>query len=192
MAAEDPAKIFRQPGRLVKDPTSLSGSFPYGGTALGYTRDGFRLHAVPGEMAVLRARDRKRGFDYLYTGDGEIALKVDFIQVDDDVLGLAYPGGLTAAGSSTGAKIVTLPGTLKPGAFGSEFASKFLFVPDNTRRGKWILFRKAMPWLEETAEQHARRRHPLSYPLVFKALVDTAATEAEGLIVVGDKRDISL
>lgn len=193
MAAFDFSKVLRQSGRLCKDPTSLSGSYPYGGTALGYAREGFTLMSSPGRMVPLKAVDRKRGFNYIFTGDGEIALKTDFIQNDDDARRLFYPGGLTSAGATSGRRLVQLPGTLAAGDLADGLATKFLFVPDDVRRGLFILFRKAFPWPEESAEQYLQRRNPFSLPVVFRALVDTSASsEVEGLVVIGDKRDITL
>lgn len=194
MAADDVHSLLRQPGRLVVTPTNIAAgqSFPYGGTSLGYTLEGCVLKPDV-QVEPLTAEDVSGVFDWLFLG-GDPTLEVDLMQWDDDAVAKAFPGIMTSTGSSTGNKLVNLPGIPKGSLMSGQTgaALKILFCPDDARGGKFVLFRAAMPLPRESAEIRMRRADPLTLPLVFRAGRDLTVAYAGQRVVAGDRRDISL
>ena len=175
------------PGALIANPTSLTA--PYGGTHLG------RLHQdgvsfVP-DFVISGLTFRKQSpypYDYWFSGIREVFVICRFEEWDDDVLQVAFPGGMTTAGASE--RKVTLPGTLAPGPMSAETATIY-FAPDLATQKAFIVRKAAYAW-EETQALSMERSVSTRIPVVFRSTPDTAITAAEQIATVGLRSDLSL
>jgi hypothetical protein len=170
MAAKNLSKVLTQPGQLVVNPTSLAGSFPYGGSALGYTQDGFRVtpnHQFQG----ISGEPGTDNTEYIYIGSDVRAVSI-LRQWDDDTVQEAFPGGLTTA--STFNRRVQYPGTLVPGTKLSSLAVILLFVPDDDKFNRGIIFRKAGGVLANAAEINMSGQNETVLETTWLMMCDTA------------------
>ena len=84
---DEAQRILRQPGRLVLAPTATTGSFPFGGTTLGYLEDGCDLEVQKEILPVVcRNNAGPTPGDYIFLGIGEVILRTKARQWSDDVL----------------------------------------------------------------------------------------------------------
>lgn len=132
----DPLQALETPGRIVKDPTSFSGSFPYGGTELGLVRD------VAWTLTEVRTRVRAEELGVAVVGDlfaGEaFVLAFALRGQDDDAKAAVWPN--TRVGARTQRRVLYGPGTRKPGALVENYAAcALLFVPDDPEHDAVIL-----------------------------------------------------
>lgn len=143
MATSDLSKVRRMPGRLVVNPTSLSGSFPYGGTEMGRVRDvrwrwGYVYEDVVDE-AWGEVVETNRVASYPFFA---------FVMEtwDDDVLTRAFPSVSTSGANSARVN----GGYVAPGVVAA--IDKLLFVPTDLTNGKAVYIRRPILHPEETAE----------------------------------------
>lgn len=190
--ADSPSDILTQPGRLIWAPTNLALANPYGGTALGFTEEGVRLRIDASTIVVTGEELGPEPLRVLWGGAAP-KLFVEFLQWDTNTIQRAFPGGLSAAGTS--ARIITLPGTLLPGQ--AIPTATLLFVPDDTTNNKAVLFHKVAPAIQETAELQFRLRSRSTLPVVFHAMREdgVVSTDAEynyRLMAIGKLSDLSI
>jgi len=192
VASDNFASILRNPGRLVWDPTDLSIAFPHGGKSLGFTRDGVLVQTIVGATPLV-AEDfgGVEPFNYMFIGQ-LYTLSADLIQWDDDTLQVAFPGGLTVAGGTSGERVVQYPGTLDQASLLSSVSGKLLFSPEDLTSGKVVLFKKVVPFIADASEILFRRSEHASLKVVFRALRDIALAAAKQVVEVGDRRDITI
>ena len=106
---------------------------------------------------------------------------------------MAFPGLLSTASTTTGARMVRWPGLLKGTLLSAGVTNvKLLFSPDNTRDGRFALLRSALPMIRESSALMLKRKDPMVLPLMFRAMLDRTQTDALQAVVIGDVRDISL
>lgn len=146
MATTDITKVVSVPGRLVKDPTSLAGSYPYGGTSLGAIRAAM---AIPDYRYAPVEVDEWGGeaSDLLYLGASWKFLCV-FRGLDYDATGAVFPN----TSASGGYRNLTHPGTVEPGTLLASTAIKLLFVPDDVTTAEAVYFPRAIPFLAKDCE----------------------------------------
>lgn len=142
MATSDPLSALEVPGRLVKDPTDLTGDFPYGGTELGLLRD------VAWELVDVYQRHTAEEFGSRVMGDlwcGE-AFSIAFAlrSQDDDALAAIWPN--TRVGAVSQHRVLYGPGSRKPGSLTETAkAAALLFVPDDLHNHNAVLLPRALP-----------------------------------------------
>lgn len=180
MSSRDIGKVLRASGRLSIDPTDgdLSGTFPYGGTALGYSievskriqTDHFAVLAEEYGGAVVEMLER-----------GEYHLCAGFFSAwDPDVLSTLFPN--TRTGSRQNSPILQHQhnGTRRAGMRLSDRSVKLVFTPDDWHRAPaWILYR-AMPLVDVARRMGYDRDEELGVPFVFAALPDTTTDRNVG------------
>lgn len=193
--AIDISQFLSQPGFLAFNCTDLSAAYPHGGTDLGGTETGVRLRANIGR-AILKAEESgSRILDVVYT-ETELWLSSTLHQWNDDNLALAFPGGLTAAGSS-GDSVVTFPGTELAGSRQSANAGVLVFSPLDLTNNKVLLARRAVPMLAESAELAWRLREPTKFPLIFYCLNDESIASSNAryssrAVAIGNRTDLTI
>lgn len=194
--AVDADEILGQPAFLAWGCDDLSAAFPHGGTDLGASETGVRLHAKVGRLVLKAEESGERILDVLYT-ETELMLTVVLHQWNDTNLALAFPGGLTAAGATTSEKVIQFPGTEKAGARQSANADVLVASPIDLTNNKAILARRAIPMIQETAELNWRLRDPTKLALVFYCTNDEAINAANAkynsrCLAIGDRTDITI
>lgn len=142
MATADPLSALEVPGRLVKNPTNLAGSFPYGGTELGLLKD------VAWELVDVYQRHRAEEFGVAVMGDlwcGEaFSLAFALRSLDDDALAAVWPN--TRVGAVSQHRVLYGPGTRKPGMLTETAkAAALLFVPDDLQNHDAVMLPRALP-----------------------------------------------
>lgn len=152
MATVDITKVVSVPGRLVANPTSLAGSYPYGGTSLGAIRSPI---AIPDYRYAPVEVDEWGGeaSDLAYLGASWKFLCV-FRALDYDAMGIVFPNTSTSSGS----RLLTHPGSVAPGTLLASTAIKLLFVPDDVTTAEGVYFPRAIPFVARDAQlahQHA-------------------------------------
>jgi hypothetical protein len=184
MATPAARRLLRAPGRLVAGPSSLSGSFPYGGTALGASR-AVILKSYGAYYPVTAAELGGEPVEYLERG--EIWGCQAFMRgADDDALAALFPN--TAAGATTQHKVVSGPGTNKAGFRVSARSVVLLFVPDDiTRAPAWILYR-ACPMPAEPTDIQQSAKEEYGFDARFMGIRDTSSR----VIAIGRLEDLSL
>lgn len=139
LTGQDETKVLRIPGRLVWAPTDLSGSFPYGGTALGITGDVPMMHR---EAPRFEARDPYSGGSRrtIYTD-----LRVRFVAVlsewSDAVIERVFPSAATGGTSAEKYVLENLGTTTRPGL--QLTTGILLWVSNNEANHPSILLRSA-------------------------------------------------
>lgn len=144
MAAIDPTKVYRAPGRVAIGPTDLATAFPCGGTALGVMA---RFTLMPQESASLpRVTAEEYGGQTVEAIEihGDVVAGCYLRQTDADVFNTLF----STTTESGGLRYIKWPGTRRDGALWSDKAAKLLFAPDDPNQPAVILY-KALPMLQE-------------------------------------------
>lgn len=177
MADHDLDDVLRVGGRLCINPTDKTQDFPHGGTALGVISDVVWKPIFKTE-ASLAADDKFAGSaqEHYFLGEDGI-LGVELRQWHNDVINTIFPN--TTLGTS-GLRIIgdadhsATP--FRPGRRLSGRAVKLLFSPDDQDNHPAVLFPKAVPMLEETAELNLVVIDEYRLLVLFHALWDTSTT----------------
>ncbi|HYE91762.1 MAG TPA: hypothetical protein VEA38_12110 [Terriglobales bacterium] len=135
--------IWRQPARLVKNPTSFAGSFPYGGTELGATR-GAEVEFFGADVPIPAEEWNGAPSETLEGADWCMAFAL-LRSYDNDAIAAIHRN--TSTGSSSGKKVAagSAAGTVRAGHVGSDRALKLLIVPENTTEHEAIYIPLAKP-----------------------------------------------
>lgn len=158
MALVDLTKIFQVPGRLVANPTSFAGSFPYGGTALGAARaitlvPGVKHKEVPIDPLGVQAAE------VVYLGSS-FRLVTTCRGFDPDAVSTVFPNVSTPANGVTSPAQRTIQDgtgvTTKAGTLRSAAAVELAFVAEDALEHPSVLLYRAIPVLDpSTAIVHA-------------------------------------
>lgn len=185
MATEKLQNLMFISGRLVHSPTDLTAAYPHGGTELGYARE---ITLIPSQVTTfIRGEEFGQTIVEAIEGGRSWVLGANLRGWDDDAIDTFFPG--TALGTTTGRRYITETTTSpQPGALLSSRAIELLFVPDDTDNYPIILFRRALPLVEEAAELAFALRSEFTIPVMFIAIPDT-----DGKIIdIGWKQDITI
>lgn len=203
MSLAEVRKILHISGRLCVDPTDISDSsqFPYGGTALGVTRDAEIRFGI--KTSMVYAEEFATPVEAIYTGDTALFAFV-IRDLDNDALAAVFPN--TATGSVSGDKIiegrVSGVGENRAGYKMSDQSVKLLFAPrvektDPTAGSTtyipldeqpMVLIRKAVPLVEETSMLQLSIKAEIGIGVVFQAIPDSSGR----LYDVGKRGDLTL
>lgn len=186
MASGTITRTIRNPGRLVVDPTSLSGSYPYGGTEVGLSTQAtlsvlsdepFRVWSEGlGEVTDVLEPNKRFAFSCLLRG------------WDHDAIELLFPRNYAAGAVSPNHALYQEPGTRTPGQSASGRAVVLLFVPDDLLHGKAVLCYSAIPEWTSGAEFVFQRSGELLLPVVADCLRNSSGLTLE----VGTFGDLTL
>lgn len=190
----DPNALLVQPGFLAWGATDLALPFPHGGVDLGFTDDGLRVVPKLGRLILKGEESGMRILQVRYL-DVEATLFATLLQWNDDTVARAFPGGLTAVGTSSGTRVVQLPGTLLPGA--RPPAAVLVFSPLDTATNKVVLVRRAVPMLTEAATINFKLKDQTKLEVVFYCEEDTTIATTSPryptrILGIGPKADLAI
>lgn len=186
MATPDVRKVLRVNGRMCWNPTDLSGTYPFSGTALG---------AVTGAALKLRAGHHViRGEEYggaacdaVYTSQ-EVLLSVVLSAWDADALSTVTQD--SGAGATTARRVMRYrPSTeaVRAGSLVSANAGVLYFSPDSDAY-PGVLFRSALPMLAENGSWPMNLGDEFGVPVIFLAVPNSSGDVYE----VGLREDLTL
>lgn len=150
MSTADLNQSLSAPGRLVINPTSLSGSFPYGGTQIGEVRD-VRVVITGGWFDVEAEEFGGAIVESVWSGEN-VALGCYLRQFDETAVATVFPN--TKTGTTTKRVAVThymdAASPVRPGHLLSSRGVKLLFVPFDVDRVRAVYFSRALPRTNES------------------------------------------
>ena len=169
MAAPDVTTAHFPQGRLFINPTDgdLSGTAPYGGTALGLSAEVF-LSPTRREYVLTMEEYGSEAGDVVELGNDWICSAL-LATGDDDNMDTVFAS--SGNGATTGDALITEPG-ITPGQMGSSRAVKLAFVPDDAADRGFIGYR-AVPMLEESQELTYQVQSPTMVGVVFRLMRDS-------------------
>lgn len=174
MASPDASNLKKVHGWLVKDPTNLAGTFPYGGTALGLARD----HEFRPNVKSFDVQAEEWGHattSVLFTGQTPIFAAV-LRETDADAIRLVMPGAAAVSGAPSRTITVGQPGSpqaaVPPGSFLDDKACVLLFAPKDPDDHDAILLYRAVAMPEESAALQLSLSKDVGLAVVFKGTVD--------------------
>ncbi len=179
MATPAASQVVRMPARLVASPTgtTLSGSFPYGGTALGETRDikvlyGFKVGVIHDEGFG----DVKYGGVRLAYG---IVVSCLLRAIDPDAFQRVFMN--SKVGTWNDRKVYEAPkstdvGYKRPGSKWEDAGFKLLIAPFDEDRHQFFVLYNALPVLDEQAELNFDRSKEAGIWVGFHGACDTDST----------------
>jgi hypothetical protein len=182
VATPNPALIDEIPGRLCADPTDLSGAYPFGGVALGATRDHrFRVGRTNHRV---EAEEFGRVTEVVYLGEAAVFVAV-MRTLDSDMLARIFAGVTT--GASTGRAIVQPADSTDTERAGRRLDGlKLYFAPDNDQHHGVLLYR-AVPLLEEAAEVTFRLGAEVGLAVAFLATPEASRSKP---YAIGPRADL--
>jgi len=185
MATAVTRNILFMPGRLYKDPTDLSAAAPYGGTALGTTRNmQFRFNA---EYKTVTAEEWGNQVVEIVYGGMSPVLGATLRQFDSAALGAVFLDMET--GDPSGETVINIRADSdRAGTRMSTLSMKLLFVPRASVRQPSILLRDALPVVAEDAAIALAMHEEVGINVVWHARPDTS----EDVAVIGRLVDLSL
>lgn len=150
MSAPDLANILRVPGRLSHSPTDLSTAYPHGGTALGAVGKA-TLRPIEPVFAVTGEEVGGAPVE-LISGGARWVLDVELREYDADALAVLFP--FYAAGARGGPMLkftANASGQRAGQVLGTALAVLLVFTPDSPDDHQFLLLRRAVPAIQETA-----------------------------------------
>lgn len=172
MAVENLQNVTFLSGRLVSNPTTLVGSFPFGGTALGLARD---IVVMPTTLSYqVKAEEFGNVTVDVVDGGRSWVLGANLRGYDTDALVTVFPG--TNTGSSSGLFGIreTSTGAGRGGRLHSADSIVLLHVPDDTDRHRATLLYRAVPLVDEAAELNLQLANEFMIAVMFIAIPDTS------------------
>lgn len=180
--------IIRVPGRLVINPTTLTGSYPFGGTGIGIHRDiEIRFNAKyyenkAEEFGMVPA-------EVLYCGQ-DVILKGYARGFDPDAIQYLWP--FSTRGGDGQQYITEIPmgtsGNLRAGSLMSALSVKLLFCPHDTTDHPFVVIYRAIPTIPDDGNMPLTRSEEFAYPFAYRGIPDTSGR----LYAIGTAADISL
>jgi hypothetical protein len=179
MSTPAASQVVRMPARLVASPTGsvLSGAFPYGGTALGETRDlkilyGFKIGQIHDEGFA----DEKFGGVRMSHG---IVASCLLRAVDADAFSRVFMN--SKVGTWNDRKVYEAPkstdtGYKRPGSKWEDAGFKLLIAPFDEARHQFFVLYNALPVLDAQAEMNWDRSKEVGIWVGFHGACDTDAT----------------
>lgn len=162
-----PSRILRAPARIIINPTDPTAATPFGGTALGLTR----------EAALVEQGGPGRRIESELLGEATEVLETAnvasfgcFIRGwDDDALEHLMSGGY-AAGEETSRATYTSPGTRIPGQTAFDRAVTLLLAPENPADAPALLIHRFIPFWDTESTLRWSRQEELGIPLAGECL----------------------
>ena len=184
MSAQNVRDALKVPGRLIINPSDLTIAFPHGGTELGLVRG---IRVAPGSAYQDMTFEEFGGeiVDKLWTGDAW-ALAAILESFDADAISTIFQN--TSVDPDSDERVIEHPGTVKAGTFMSTRSVVLLLSPDDLENHPGVLFYRAIPMLDETAEITLRLADPLNIAVMFAAIRDTSAR----VVKVGQVKGLTL
>ena len=185
MATAVTRNILYMPGRLYSDPTDLSIAAPYGGTALGVTRNmQFRFNA---EYKPATAEEWGNSVVEIFYGGMSPVLGATLREFDAAALAAVFLD--TEVGDPSGKTSINIRAdSNRAGTRISTKSMKLLFVPRASVRQPAILLRDALPIVGDDAAIALAMNEEVGINVLWYARPDTN----EDVAVIGRLGDITL
>lgn len=168
MTAPNLAAVLRAPGNLIVDPTSFTGSSPYGGTILGLAR-GIEVRIQTRSKLVTAEEWGGVTTEVVYAGE-TVVLAAILREWDADAASRVFP--YTAAGGVTGRRVAsqtvdagTRAGTLRT-------AHRLAFAPLAKDAVPWVYFPAAVPLLDASNRLNLGLDQEVGFGVVWHAVPD--------------------
>lgn len=186
--------VLRAPGRLSYGCTNLLLAWPHGGTRLGFVAD-VKLRLRREDFAV---EDEAFGFEIIekVQGGENAGLGAVLNVWDSDAIGLVFPNA--SVGAVTQERVVEAPGANVAGVLRSARGVVLVFTPEGCTHAKsatapdarvpFIVFYRALPDVEGSADVALRRDQDFGVPVIFDGIRDTSGR----LYKWGRRADITL
>jgi len=182
------AKILRVPGRLSHSPISLATAYPHGGTAIG-TVGKVIAHPLDPAFVVTAVEFGGAPIDLIEGGPRWVVTFELRELLDPDALAAIFP--CYAAGASGGPILKYRAGTNGQRAglrVGASLAFVLVFTPDNEDQHPWLILRRAVPAIQETAEIALRGNADAGLAVRWYATPDSN----KDVFDLGLRRDLTL
>lgn len=187
MATPSPTQALKVRGRLCWDPTDLTGTYPFGGTALGLVR-GTALRVRTAHHVIRAEEFGGAPVEALYTADEYTFVAILSSWDADAATNLLLDA---AAGSTTSRPVVKQRPTVddkRAGTLVSTQAGILYFSPDADQH-PGVLMRRALPMPEESGTWQLSLAHEFGVPMVFLA---TPPDDGNPAVEVGLREDLTL
>jgi hypothetical protein len=169
MATGAASSIVRTPGALVWNPSSLAGSFPYGGTALGMSRD--QRFTTELQDREIWAEELGMIVDRIYGGE-IVRFRGVLRYPDNDAVGVIANN---PDGSNGGFKFrVTGAGAVRPGTSGYAASGVLLFAARAATAHNSLLLYKAIPDFDDAMELQLSLGEELGIAYSFVGTMDSS------------------
>jgi hypothetical protein len=166
----NPRNISTFPGKLVLNPTSLTSTYPGGGTELGIVQD--IVLTIDQPYKFVQAEEfGGQTVEGIVTKEG-CSLGAILRSWDRDALTKLFPN--TSQGSVSGKRLVTAPGTIRPGEQLSARSAVVVFWPDDRDRHPMLVLWRALPAIKETSEIQLKLSEEYGVPALFFGIQDTS------------------
>lgn len=175
------------PGRLYANPTDLSTTAPFGGTALGLVRD-MIFKPIVRTSTVTAEEFGSPVIEAVYAGEQALFSCV-LREFDSDAISAIFPN--SAAGSTTGDRIIQgrVSGSVnRPGYLLSNKQLTLLFMPRSLDHHPCILMRNAIPAVDETMEIQLSLSEEVGMAVNFYCTPDSSGRVYD----IGRRADLSL
>jgi hypothetical protein len=183
----DVSRILRVPGRLSHTPVSLATAYPHGGTALGTVA---RARARPVDPAFVETAQEYGGAPVdLIEGGPRWVLDFELRDVQDAAaLSAVFP--CYVAGRSGGPVLkFNAGGSVRAGfRVGTLLSFVLVFTPENEDAHPWLILRRAVPAVQETAALALAGNLSPVLPVRFYATLNSA----KDVFDWGRRRDLTL
>jgi len=194
MAADDPRRLLRVPGRLAFGCDDLTAAWPHGGTGIG-SAIGVQLQSQGGSFPI--TSEAMGGEPVEFIERGQIwGLACTLRSWVDDVLDLIFPN--TSAGTTTQRQVIADPGTVRAGNWMSGRGVVLVFTPEGATHAKsatapdvdapFAVLYRAIPLIQESAELRLEQDAFLGVPALFAGIRDGSGRT----IKIGPRKDIAL
>lgn len=167
MSAPNVSNIYRSPGRLVKNPTSLTSAYPFGGTELGIARDMAFKPMIATRKLI--AEEFKSPVEVILTGTQAVMTGV-MRTWDNSMMSTLFPEVTTSSAGDVG--IVDTVAGARPGYPLTRKACVLLFSPLAVDLHKSILIYNAVPIVDEAFEMRLSLAEEFGLPFAFQAIPD--------------------
>lgn len=196
---DDLLEMLVQPGRLVQAPTDVAAgqSFPYGGTSLGATENGIILERSQGYKTLHVEEYGNEPARIIFMGE-EVTVTVQFVQWNDSIAALFWPG-LTVTGGTSSEKNIEWPGDNDVQYVGKDMAGSsiaLLFAPEDMTNNIIFYARKAVP-VGAPMQLHFSAQEKTVWECKFYCMRDdsintgNARFNSRGFFL-GDRRDLTI
>ncbi len=170
MSAPAARNVLRMPGKLVKSPTSLSTTYPYGGTELGVLRNVMWTPGTKYDRAI--AEEWKTAVAAFVEEERTLVAAV-LRSWDNDLLSWVHRNVQTSAFGDVGLLgRVQGTGVNRAGYDQGDLGAKLLFAPQAPGAHRALLLHNAVPMLDESAELQLSISREFGLALMFEAFPD--------------------
>lgn len=171
MSTFNPRDISKIPGKLCTNPTDLSTAFPHGGVGLGVVRNiVFRPEIQYQDVIAEEYGQRVESFA-VYQGCVLVATLQSF---DAEALRNLFWNTEDGTVSSRRGVKESSSGSVRAGFPLSTRSVVLCFSPDDTDRAPMLIIRRALPYLQESAEVAFALNSDIAIPFGFKGIRDSS------------------